>query len=160
LNDQRPLPPPVAAAKGSGAGTEAEAGAAAHHCGPKTWANLLVRLLARRPVAGNVECRKCGMPEMWKTRPVVVLSYKNTLHGPCLVVPTTTDPQGNSPWAWELSISIDGRRNRVICNHLYTVAPSRLSPEKGRISRVPNVEFNEILKRVTAWLPRPFELDK
>jgi mRNA interferase MazF len=100
------------------------------------------------------------LPEMWKTRPVVVLSYKNTLHGPCLVVPTTTEPQGDSPWAWELSISMDGRRNWVVCNHLYTVAPSRLSPEKGRIPRVPNGEFNEILKRVVAWLPRPFELDK
>jgi mRNA interferase MazF len=100
------------------------------------------------------------LPEMWKTRPIVVLSYKNTLHGPCLVVPTTTEPQGDSPWRWELSISIDGRRNWVVCNHLYTVAPSRLSQVKGRIFRVPNAEFNEILKRVYAWLPRPFELDK
>jgi uncharacterized protein YifN (PemK superfamily) len=58
------------------------------------------------------------------------------------------------------SISMDGRRNWVISNHLYTVAPSRLSPEKGCIPRVPHAEFNEVLKRVTAWLPRPFELDK
>jgi len=100
------------------------------------------------------------LPEMWKTRPVVVLSYKNTLHGPCLVVPMTTDPQGNSPWAWELSVSIDGRRNWVVCNDLHTIAPSRLSPEKGTIPRVPHAEFNEILQPVTAWLPRPFELDK
>ena len=100
------------------------------------------------------------LPEMWKTRPVVVLSYKNTLHGPCLVLPVTTEPQGNSPWAWELSVSIDGRRNWVVCNHLYTVAPSRLSQVRGGIVRTPNAEFNEILKRVNAWLPRPFELDK
>jgi mRNA interferase MazF len=100
------------------------------------------------------------LPEMWKTRPVVVISYKNTLHGPRLVVPTSTDPQGSSPWAWELSITIDGQRNWVVCNHLYTVAPSRLSQVKGRILPVPNAEFNEILQRVSAWLPRPFELDK
>jgi mRNA interferase MazF len=100
------------------------------------------------------------LPEMWKTRPVVVLSYKNTLHGPCLVVPITTEPQGNSPWAWQLSVSIDGRRNWVVCNHLYTVAPSRLSQVRTRIFRVPETEFNEILARVTAWLPRPFALDK
>ena len=100
------------------------------------------------------------LPEMWKTRPVVVLSYKKTLHGPCLVVPTSTEPQGNSPWALELSVSIDGQTSWVVCNHLYTVAPSRLSQVKGGILRLPNVELNEILRRVTAWLPRPFELDK
>ena len=97
---------------------------------------------------------------MWETRPVVVISYKNTLHGPCLVVLTSTDPQVGSPWASEPSISIDGRRNRVVCNHLYTVAPSRLSQVKGRILRVPNVEFNEILQRVSGWLARLFELEK
>jgi len=96
------------------------------------------------------------LPEMWKTRPVIVLSYKNTLYGPCLVVPTSTLPQGSSPWAWELSVSIDGQKSWVICNHLYTVAPSRLSQVRGKIPRVPNNEFNEILSRVTQWLPRPF----
>jgi mRNA interferase MazF len=100
------------------------------------------------------------LPEMWKTRPVIVLSYKNTLHGPCLVVPTTTKPQGNSPWAWPLSLSIDGQRRWVVCNHLYTVAPSRLSQVRGGIFRVTNADFNEILRRVSTWLPRPFELDK
>ena len=32
------------------------------------------------------------LPEMWKTRPVVVISYKNILHGPCTVIPMTTEP--------------------------------------------------------------------
>ena len=36
------------------------------------------------------------LPEMWKTRPVIVVSYKNTLHGPCLVVPVSTEPQDNN----------------------------------------------------------------
>ncbi len=36
-------------------------------------------------------------------------SYKNTLHGPCLVIPMTTQPQGNSPWAFQLLSTIDGR---------------------------------------------------
>ena len=104
--------------------------------------------------------RDAHLPEMWKTGPVIVLSYKNTLHGPCLVVPSTTEPQGQSPWAWELSVSIDGRKSWVICNHLCTIAPSRLSPAKHKIPRIPNEEFNEILRRVMAWLPRPFKLDK
>jgi mRNA interferase MazF len=96
------------------------------------------------------------LPEMWKTRPVVVISYKNTLTGPCLVVPTTTQSQGNSPWAWPMSVSIDGQKSWVVCNHLYTVAPSRFSQIKGAIPHVPKAEFNEILSRVLAWLPRPF----
>ena len=100
------------------------------------------------------------LPEMWKTRPVVVISYKNTLTGPCLVVPTTTQPQGTSPWAWPMSVSIDGQKSWVVCNHLYTVAPSRFTQIRGTIPRVPNAEFNEILSRVIAWLPRPFEVDK
>jgi mRNA interferase MazF len=100
------------------------------------------------------------LPEMWKTRPVVVISYKNALHGPCLVVPTTTQPQGNSPWAWPMSVSIDGQRSWAVCNHLYTVAPSRFTQIRGVIPRVPEAEFNEILSRVLAWLPRPFDLDK
>jgi mRNA interferase MazF len=49
------------------------------------------------------------LPEMWKRRPVIVASYKNTLHGPCLVIPMTTQPQGNSPWAFQLLSTIDGR---------------------------------------------------
>jgi len=100
------------------------------------------------------------LPEMWKTRPVVVISYKNSLHGPCLVVPTTTQPQGNSPWAWPMSVSIDGQSSWAVCNHLYTVAPSRFTQIRGTIPRVPNTEFNEILRRVLAWLPRPFEVDR
>ncbi len=101
--------------------------------------------------------RDAQLPEMWKTRPVVVIFYKNTLSGPCLVVPLTTAPQGNSPWAWEMSLSVDGRRNWAVCNHLYTVAPSRFSQIRGRIPRVSKTEFNEILSRVQTWLPRPFD---
>jgi mRNA interferase MazF len=31
--------------------------------------------------------RDARLPEMWKTRPVIVVSYKNTLTGACLVLP-------------------------------------------------------------------------
>jgi len=99
------------------------------------------------------------LPEMWKTRPVVVLSYKNTLHGPCLVIPTTTQPQGDSPWAFQLSGNVDGQISWAICNHLYTVSPSRFSQIRGRIPRISEKEFNEILRRVNDWLPRPFNLE-
>ena len=58
------------------------------------------------------------LPEMWKTRPVVVLSYKNTLYGPCLVVPLTAEPQGNSPWplrSRSRSTGAEIGRSAIIC---------------------------------------------
>ena len=53
--------------------------------------------------------RDAHLPEFWKTRPVVVVSYKNLLHGPCLVVPCSTESQDRNPWAYMLTTSIDGR---------------------------------------------------
>ena len=100
--------------------------------------------------------RDAHSPEMWKTRPIVVISYKNALHGPCLVVPLSTADQGQSPWAWEIALKIEGRRNWAVCNHLYTMAPSRFSQVKGHIPRISNSDFNAILDRIQAWLPRPF----
>lgn len=103
--------------------------------------------------------RDAQLPEMWKTRPVVVMSYKNALHGPCLVIPTTTEPQGNSPWAYKLSAYVDGQSSWAVCNHPYTVAPSRFSQVRGKIPMVSKEEFNELLKRLMAWLPRSFVND-
>lgn len=103
--------------------------------------------------------RDAQLPEMWKTRPVIVVSYRNTLHGPCLVVPTTTEPQPSNPWASKLATSIDGREAWAICNQPSTIAPSRLSPAKGKVPRISEAEFNEVLTRLLRWLPqlRPLE---
>lgn len=97
------------------------------------------------------------LPEMCKTRPVVILSFKNTLSGHCLVVPTSTDPQEgqSAKWAHSLSFAPDGRRaSWVGCNHLYTVSTARLSPFAGKtIPRLSDAEFNQILALVHQWLP-------
>jgi mRNA interferase MazF len=100
------------------------------------------------------------LPEMWKTRPVVVVSYKNTLHGPCLVVPTSTEPHDDvDPWAYKLSGHIDGVPSWALCNMLSTVAPSRFSQFKGKIPLLPEADFNEVLARVIKWLPKPFAIE-
>jgi|LakMenE01Jun11ns_1017448.scaffolds.fasta_scaffold9818411_1 mRNA interferase MazF len=101
------------------------------------------------------------LPEMWKRRPVVVLSFKNSLYGPCLVIACSTDPQNgdSAKWAHKLSVSLDGRETWAVCNHLYTVAPSRLSVDKRGIQRLSEKEFNEILAKALAWLPRIPEPD-
>lgn len=98
--------------------------------------------------------RDAQLPEMWKTRPILVISYRNALHGPCLVVPLSTKPQRDKEWAWELSFSLNGKKTWVVCNHLYTIAPSRLSTFPGKIPRVSPQEFDQILQKIRVWLPR------
>ncbi len=96
-------------------------------------------------------------PEMWKRRPVVVISYRARLHGPCLVVPTSTNPQDDNAWAHKLSIQVDGAQDSwAICNQPSTVAPSRFHPVKGKLPLLPEGDFNAILNLLNQWLPKPF----
>lgn len=120
------------------------------------------RIVSAPKIRGLYWCdfwRDARLPEMWKTRPVIVISHKNSLYGPCLVLPTSTDAQEgkSAEWAHELSMSADGRKSWVICNHLYTVSPSRLSQVKGKVPRVPEAEFGVIIGKVFRWLPTPPE---
>ncbi len=102
------------------------------------------------------------LPEMWKTRPAIVVSYKNTLHGPCLIVPTSTTPQDNNKWAYKLSMDIEGNgvQSWAICNQPSTVSPSRFTQFKKKIPVLPEHDFNEVLDRLVKWLPVPFSLEK
>ncbi|OQW43431.1 MAG: hypothetical protein A4S12_04930 [Proteobacteria bacterium SG_bin5] len=96
------------------------------------------------------------LPEMWKTRPVLVISYRNLLNGPCTVVPISTDPQEgrSAAWAYPLPIELEkGRASWVVCNHLYTVSPSRFSQIRGTVPRLAEEHFNAILTKILAWLP-------
>jgi len=94
------------------------------------------------------------LPEFWKTRPAIVISYKNTLYGPCLIVPTTTIPQDDNRWGHKLSVQFDGVQSWAVCNHPTTVSPSRFSQFKGRIPLVPQDDFAAILALLLAWLPK------
>ncbi len=101
------------------------------------------------------------LPEMWKTRPVIVVSYKNTLHGPCLVIPVSTDSQDKNPWAYRLSIDIegDGVASWAVCNHPVTMSPSRFTQFNRGTPLVPKGDFNQVLERLLKWLPKPFSLE-
>lgn len=103
--------------------------------------------------------RDAMLPEMWKRRPVIVTSYKNTLFGPCLVIPLSTNPQDQNAWSHKLSVQFEGIQAWAVCNHLSTVSPSRFSDFSGRIPLVPEVDFNAILALVGRWLPKPFVLE-
>jgi len=94
------------------------------------------------------------LPEMWKTRPVVVISWRQTLYTPCLVVPTSTDPQDGNKWAHKLSVKFAGVQSWAVCNQPSTVAPSRLSQFQGRIPLVPQADFDAILGLLLDWIPK------
>ena len=96
---------------------------------------------------------------MWKTRPVVVVSYKNTLHGPCLVIPISTEPQDANPWAHRISKPIDGVQSWAVCNQPSTVSPSRFTQFRGRIPIMGKVDFNAVLALLVKWLPQPFGIE-
>ncbi|MBU2588294.1 MAG: type II toxin-antitoxin system PemK/MazF family toxin [Alphaproteobacteria bacterium] len=97
------------------------------------------------------------LPEMWKKRPVLVVSYKNTLSGPCTVLAISTDSQEelSGEWGYKLPIQVQrGRESWVVCNHIYTVSPSRLEQVRGGVLRIAETSFNEVLERLYRWLPR------
>lgn len=98
------------------------------------------------------------LPEFWKRRPVIVLSYRNILHGAVTVVPCSTQAQPGNKWAFPLQTTIDRRAAFAICDKLTTIAVSRLVPDKGGIVRMPEVEFDAMLRLVLAWLPLPMSV--
>ena len=114
------------------------------------------------PKLGNVywcefpaDARK---PEFWKTRPVIVVSYANTLLGPVLVVPLTTMPQPVNKWAYALPrnpVLRESRASWAVCNHLYTVSCSRLSPIHGKVGRLNEEERKPIIELARRWLASP-----
>jgi mRNA interferase MazF len=94
------------------------------------------------------------LPELWKVRPVIIVSYRNTLHGAVTVIPTTTVEQVANPWAYKLHTSLDPSRvSWAICDKPMTVAVSRLQPHRT-IPRVADNEFSEVMKLLLAWLPK------
>jgi mRNA interferase MazF len=99
------------------------------------------------------------LPEMWKTRPAIVISYRNTLYGPCLVVPTSTEPaNASNEWAQLLSISLEGNGvvSWAVCNHLATVSASRFIQFNQGMVWLPKEDFDRVLAKVMKWLPKPF----
>jgi mRNA interferase MazF len=95
------------------------------------------------------------LPEFWKRRPVIIVSYRNTLHGAATVVPCSTQAQAENNWAFPLRTTIDGRAAWAICDKPSTVAVSRLLPDKGGIMRLPETKFDEMLRLMLNWLPKP-----
>jgi len=95
------------------------------------------------------------LPELWKRRPVVVVSFKNTLHGAVTLLPCSSKDQTGNPWAVPLQTTVDGKGpSWAICDKVTTLAVSRLTPDKGGIRRLPEAEFNGLLAVLFRWLPK------
>ncbi|MEJ2756069.1 MAG: type II toxin-antitoxin system PemK/MazF family toxin, partial [Gammaproteobacteria bacterium] len=76
-------------------------------------------------------------------------------HGAVTVVPCFTQAQEGNQWAYPLRVTIDGKAAWAICDKPTTVAVSRLLPDKDGINRMPDEEFNQMLRLVLEWLPTP-----
>lgn len=87
------------------------------------------------------------MPEFWKRRPVVIVSRHTTLRGVATVVPMTSKAQHDPRLSVQVRSPIDGRDAWAICNHMTTVAVSRLLPARGR-PLVSQQEYREICQEV------------
>jgi mRNA interferase MazF len=97
------------------------------------------------------------LPEMWKTRPVIVLSHKTTLYGPCLVVPMSTS-KDNEREEWSCPLPpIQGFEkfgaSWAICNQPATVSVSRLRQVNVGIVTLPQEHFNKVHALVLKWIP-------
>ena len=93
-------------------------------------------------------------PEFWKTRPVVVISFRTSLRGAVTVLPMSTAPQDNNPWAVRIEVGVEDRPSWVICDKPSTIATSRLSPVKGKVPRLAPAEFEVVLQKLLDWLPK------
>lgn len=125
--------------------------------GPQTPPKVAPRLVAAPKIRQLLWCdfpQDAQLPEFWKRRPVIVLSYRNTLHGAVTVIPCSTQAQPGNAWAFPLRTTIDGRAAWAICDKPSTVAVSRLLPDRSGIARMPEDEFHELLKLVLEWLPK------
>lgn len=95
-------------------------------------------------------------PEFSKRRPVIVFSYKNSLTGPILVVPITTQAQLGNIWAVKLGRNPTPSESCdvwAICNHLYTVSCARLTATHGVVPRLTAAEFRPVHEMVLKWIP-------
>jgi mRNA interferase MazF len=93
------------------------------------------------------------LPELWKRRPVVILSKTATLHGTVVILPCSTQPLQDPRLSFQLKTTIDGRDAWAICDKPTTVAVSRLTTAQGSIPRLNETEFDDLLAVFFSLLP-------
>ena len=81
--------------------------------------------------------RDAQLPELWKRRPVIILSKNAILHGAVTVIPCSTQAEQDPRFAFPLRTTIDGRAAWAICDKPTTVAVSRLLPAQALFPECP-----------------------
>ncbi|RVU18504.1 type II toxin-antitoxin system PemK/MazF family toxin [Methylobacterium oryzihabitans] len=94
------------------------------------------------------------LPELWKRRPVIIVSWKHRYYGAVTVIPCSSLDQDANDWSVRIEKGINGNPSWAICDKPMTVAVSRLTPGKGRIPRLGEADFNAVLRKAFAWLPK------
>jgi mRNA interferase MazF len=100
------------------------------------------------------------LPEMWKTRPCVVVSRKNSLYGKVTVLPfSTSRSNADDPMTIEASRTVqerlDRKRTWILCDHPCTVATSRLNQVKGGVPKLTSTELKAVLTLMVKSLAAP-----
>ena len=100
------------------------------------------------------------LPEMWKRRPVIILSPRNTLFGAVTIVPLTTkSDNATNQWAVKIASPLSQDDSWALCNYPTTIAVSRLTQTGRTIPKIAPDELNNIVERVLTWLPAIKKLD-
>jgi len=96
------------------------------------------------------------LPEFWKRRPVVILSPKSQLFGHATVVPLSSKAQPDNRNAHSFKSVLPGEQiSWAICDHILTIAVSRLTPPMRQIPKVSHADFQAILTLVHKNIPSP-----
>ena len=93
------------------------------------------------------------LPEFWKRRPVLIISKNNVVSGKFSALPLTTVEQPNNIWAHEIVSPFGKQPCWVICNHIVTMACSRLYPHRPAIPRLAPADFQKVVAIMLRALP-------
>lgn len=99
--------------------------------------------------------RDAQLPEFWKRRPVLIISRTSFLSGHFSALPITTVEQSENKWAYEIISPFGAIPSWVICNHILTMACSRLHAQENAIPRLEKSDFRAVIDLMLETLPLP-----
>lgn len=100
------------------------------------------------------------LPEMWKRRPVIVVSRKNVIRGATMVLPFSTNEKNAAnklayPAPEKIVKGLGYETSWILCDHICTVSNSRLRPTRGKVLLLRGPELGEILTLMRSALGVP-----
>lgn len=100
------------------------------------------------------------LPEMWKRRPVIVVSRKNVIKGAVMILPFSTNEKNSTnkmayPVPEAVIEKLGADISWVLCDHICTVANSRLRPTHGKVLTLKGAELSDILTLMHSALGAP-----